>query len=551
MTTATLPENITQFDAFLAQHLDRGLLRFSTAGSVDDGKSTLIGRLLHDTQGIYDDQLAALKSSRLNRSSGPIDFSLLTDGLRAEREQGITIDVAYRYFSTSKRKFIIADTPGHEQYTRNMATGASTADLAIVLIDAIAFERNGGLLPQSRRHTFLASLLGIPHIVAAVNKMDLAGYSEERFRAIDAAFQDFAGELGLHEKSQTLAIPISALAGDNIVDRSAQMPWYTGPTLLEHLETVQLDPRNADAAPVRFPIQLVLRPDANFRGYAGQVASGTIHAGDTVVALPSGRQTRVRRIVTYDGDLPSARHGMSVALELEDQIDLSRGEMLVAPGKLPQISRHFLANVVWMHEEPLTAGASYLIKHSTRSVRATVTAIRHRVNIHNLQHLPATTLGMNDIAAVEFEAAKPLFFDSYHQNRDTGNFILIDPLTNATVGAAMIESALDSGSLTQIALPVLAHLPGNPELASRLASALRSRGRLVVDLDDQHIGDAGFAAALRATQLAGAIGITRRARLPISEIEAFLEAGQIVASTDEEDLSSRLNLAGADLDWSI
>jgi bifunctional enzyme CysN/CysC/sulfate adenylyltransferase subunit 1 len=551
MTTATLPEKITQFDEFLDQHLERGLLRFSTAGSVDDGKSTLIGRLLHDTQGIYDDQLAALKSSRLNRSTGPIDFSLLTDGLRAEREQGITIDVAYRYFSTSKRKFIIADTPGHEQYTRNMATGASTADLAIVLIDAIAFERNGGLLPQSRRHTFLASLLGIPHVVAAVNKMDLAGYSEERFRAIDEAFQAFATELGLHQKSATLAIPLSALAGDNIVERSVHMPWYTGPTLLEHLESVELDPRNADAAPLRFPIQLVLRPDANFRGYAGQVASGTIHAGDQVVALPSLRKTRVRRIVTYDGDLAQARHGQSVALELEDQIDLSRGEMLVSPGDLPQVSRHFLANVVWMHEDPLTVGSSYLVKHSTRSVRATVTAIRHRVDIHTMEKLPATTLGMNDIAEVEFEAAKPLFFDNYHQNRDTGNFILIDPLTNATVGAAMIEQALDSGSLTQVILPVLVQLPGQPELALRLATALRSHGRAVVDLDDQHIGDEGFSAAVRATQLAGAIGITRRTRLPKAEIESFIEAEQIISSIEEEELSRRLNLTDSDMDWSI
>ena len=547
MTTAST-EQPTQFDHFLDQHLERGLLRFSTAGSVDDGKSTLIGRLLHDTQGIYDDQLAALKSSRLNRSTGPIDFSLLTDGLRAEREQGITIDVAYRYFSTAKRKFIIADTPGHEQYTRNMATGASTADLAIVLIDAIAFERNGGLLPQSRRHTFLASLLGIPHVVAAVNKMDLAGYSEDRFRAIDAAFAAFAAELGLQH---TLAIPISALAGDNIVERSAQMPWYSGPTLLEHLESAELDPRNADSAPLRFPIQLVLRPDSSFRGYAGQVASGTVRPGDTVVALPSGRRTRVSRIVTWDGNLPSARQGMSVALELEDQIDLSRGEMLVTPGALPQISRHFLANVVWMHEEPLTVGASFLVKHSTRSVRARVTAIRHRVDIHTMQKLPAATLAMNDIAEVEFEAAKPLFFDNYHQNRDTGNFILIDPLTNATVGAAMIESALDSESLTQTNLPVLAHLPGNPKLAERLAAALRGQGRSVVDLDDEHIGDTGFAPALRATQLAGAIGITRRARLPLSEIEGFLEASQVVSSTEEEDLKRRLGLAERDLDWSI
>ena len=554
MTTAVAqenshPESATSFAEFLNQHLDRGLLRFSTAGSVDDGKSTLIGRLLHDTKGIYDDQLAALKNSRLNRSSGPIDFSLLTDGLKAEREQGITIDVAYRYFATPKRKFIIADTPGHEQYTRNMATGASTADLAIVLIDAIAFERKGGLLPQSRRHTFLAALLGIPHVVAAVNKMDLAGYDEARFRVIEAEYQAFARGLGL---DRVQVIPLSALAGDNIVDRGENMPWYTGPTLLDHMENVELDPRSTIDAPLRFPVQLVLRPHQNFRGFAGQVASGVVRQGDRVVALPSGRETTVKRIVTWDGDLPLARNGQSVALELADEIDISRGEMLVTPKGLPHIARHFAANVVWMHEEPLRVGASYFLKHNTRTVRARVAAIRHRVDIHTMEQVPAATLAMNDIAVVEFEAAKPIFFDAYADNRATGNFILIDPITNATVGAAMLTEALEeeTAGRTRV-LPVLVHAAGKPELAASVSASLRARGQAVVNLDDDHIGEAGFAAALRATQLAGAIGLTTRAKLPTAEIEAFLEAEQIVSAAEEEALGRRLGLTGAELDWEI
>jgi bifunctional enzyme CysN/CysC/sulfate adenylyltransferase subunit 1 len=543
MPATMAPEESTQFEEFLDQHLHRGLLRFSTAGSVDDGKSTLIGRLLHDTQGIYDDQLAALKNSRLNRSSGPIDFSLLTDGLRAEREQGITIDVAYRYFSTPRRKFIIADTPGHEQYTRNMATGASTADLAIVLIDAVAFERNGGLLPQSRRHTFLASLLGIPHVVAAVNKMDLTEYSEARFAAIDDAFQAFAQGLGL---MHTLTIPISALAGDNIVTRSANMPWYKGPTLIEHLESVELDPRNRALAPLRFPIQLVLRPDANFRGYAGRVASGTLHQGDQVVALPSGRSTRVKSIATYDGNLQSAQHGMSVAVELEDAIDLSRGEMLVSPESLPQIARRFRANVVWMHEQPLRVGASYFIKHTTRVVRATVTAIRHRIDINTMEAVPAVELGMNDIGEVEFESSKPIFFDLYRENRDTGNLILIDALSNATVGAAMIEGALDGDTLRLKSLPTLVHLPGQRKRAGALEDALHGMGKAVVDLDDEFIPEASLAGAIRAAHLANAVAISSRIELPIAEISAFLDAERIHEHSPEEDFDDLLRVFSPD-----
>jgi len=430
------------FEEFLEAHLGQEMLRFTTAGSVDDGKSTLIGRLLHDTKSVYEDQLAAVQKSRVNRAAKGIDFSLLTDGLKAEREQGITIDVAYRYFSTTRRKFIIADTPGHEQYTRNMATGASTADVAIILIDANAFAKAGSLLPQSRRHTYIASLLGIPHVVAAVNKMDLVEYSQQSFEAIRKEFGALCGQLGLHDVE---VIPVSALEGANVVTRSAATPWYQGPTLLEYLETVPLAVAET-TGPMRFPVQLVLRPDANFRGFAGQVARGTLRAGERVMALPSRRETTVRRIVTYEGDLAAASYPQSVTVELEDEIDLSRGEMLVAAESageaLPDVSTRFRAMVVWMHEDPLVVGRTYIAKHTTRTVRATARAIRYRVDVNTLDHLASDTVAMNEIAEVEFETNLPLFFDSYRECRWTGSLILIDALTNATVGAAMIEEAV-------------------------------------------------------------------------------------------------------------
>ena len=380
--TAALPEHYVAspaFQSFLDAHLGQEMLRFTHRGQRGRRPevSTLIGRLLHDTKSVYEDQLAAVKKSRVNRAAkGYVDFSLLTDGLKEEREQGITIDVAYRYFSTARRKFIIADTPGHEQYTRNMATGASTADVAIILIDANAFAKAGSLLPQSRRHTYIASLLGIPHVVAAVNKMDLVGYSQESFEVIRKEFEALCGQLGLRDVS---VIPVSALEGDNIVTPSAAMSWYQGPTLLEYLETVPLALAET-TGPMRFPVQLVLRPDANFRGFAGQVARGTLRAGDRVMALPSRRETSVRRIVTYDGDLAAASYPQSVTVELEDEIDLSRGEMLVAAEAaseaLPDVSNRFHAMVVWMNEDPLVAGRTYIAKHTTRTVRATARAIR-------------------------------------------------------------------------------------------------------------------------------------------------------------------------------
>jgi bifunctional enzyme CysN/CysC/sulfate adenylyltransferase subunit 1 len=418
-----------EFAAFLERDLRKDLLRFTTAGSVDDGKSTLIGRLLHDSKSVYEDQLSAVKKSRINRAAGPIDFSLLTDGLRAEREQGITIDVAYRYFATARRKFIIADTPGHEQYTRNMATGASTADLAIVLIDATK-----GLLPQTRRHAYIASLIGIPNVLAAVNKMDLMDYREDIFLQLQSDFFALAAQLGIRN---VLSVPISALEGDNVVSPGAHTPWYQGPTLLEHLETVPVRPA-ATVDAVRFPIQCVIRPDSAFRGFAGQVASGVIRPGDPVIALPSGQRTSVYSIVTFDGEIPEASHPMSVTLRLADEIDLSRGDMLVSPHGLPRVSRNFQAMVVWLHPQPLELGKNYFLKHAVRTTRAQAVAIHHRVNVHTFAHEPAHRLEMNDIASVEFESASPLFFDSYERNRATGSFILIDPLSNATVGAAML-----------------------------------------------------------------------------------------------------------------
>jgi sulfate adenylyltransferase subunit 1 len=420
-------------DLGLALGLDKELLRFTTAGSVDDGKSTLIGRLLHDSKAIYEDQLASVRGSRFNRSGGPIDFALLTDGLRAEREQGITIDVAYRYFETPARKFIIADTPGHEQYTRNMATGASTADLAIILVDATR-----GVQAQTRRHAYIASLLGIVNVVAAINKMDLVGYSEDVFSRLNDEFLVLSRQLGIE---RVVGIPISALAGDNIINLSDRTPWYQGPTLLRHLESVPVR-LHTRQEPVRFPVQFVLRPDASFRGFAGQLASGTIRPGDALLALPSRRTTRVRSIVGFDGEKSEAFAPMSTTLTLEDEIDLSRGDILVSPDAPPEVSSHLEAMVVWLDAKPMALGHSYLIKHNVRSSRAKATKIRFRMNMNTLEREPAPELHMNDIAAVEFETASPLFFDPYKRNRVTGSFILIDPISNATVGAAMIEREL-------------------------------------------------------------------------------------------------------------
>ena len=483
-------------------HLHKDMLRFTTAGSVDDGKSTLIGRLLHDSKAVYEDQLASVRNSRFNRSGGPIDFALLTDGLRAEREQGITIDVAYRYFETPARKFIIADTPGHEQYTRNMATGASTADLAVILVDAAR-----GLQAQTRRHAYIASLLGIPNVVAAINKMDLVEYSEEIYYRLQEEFLAVASHLGIE---RVVSIPISALAGDNVVNHTYRMPWYQGPTLLRHLETVAVR-AGAESQAVRFPVQYVLRPDATFRGFAGQLASGTIRQGDELLALPSGQKTRVRSLVAFDGEPGKAFAPMSTTLTLEDEIDLGRGDMLVSPDSPPHVSTRVEAMLVWLDAKPLTLGQTYLIKHNVRSSRAKATKIRFRVNMQTLEREAAIELRMNDIAAVEFETVNPLFFDPYRQNRVTGSFILIDPLSNATVGAAMIQGdisaptqelfAREPGAAAPFSAPVTdedryqrhGHVPAvifadaRPELAMYLERALFAMGFEVLRLSGAEV----------------------------------------------------------------
>ena len=518
-SSQTAPVREVAFRTFLDAHLDQEMLRFTTAGSVDDGKSTLIGRLLHDTKSVYEDQLASIRASRVNRAgAGVVDLSLLTDGLKAEREQGITIDVAYRYFSTTRRKFIIADTPGHEQYTRNMATGASTADVAIVLIDAKAFVKLGTLLPQSRRHTYIASLLRIPHIVAAVNKMDIVDYDEAIFNRISAEFTALAATLGLNSVE---VIPMSALVGDNVVEPSTRMPWYTGPTLLDYLETVPLRLSEV-GGPLRFPVQLVVRPDANFRGFAGRVERGEVRRGMRVKALPSGRVTRVKSIVSYDGELASATSPRSVTLELEDEIDLSRGEMLVAETETPQASTGFRAMVVWMHEQPLSVGDTYLAKHTTRTVRAAVRAIRYRVDIVSAEHATAEQLHMNDIAEVEFETSLPLFFDTYAENREMGALILIDAVSNATVGAAMIVAAVESSATeapSKTALFVLVR--GGISAAQALQSKLVARGERAVIIDDDLIPEYALAGAVRALQLAGVTAISAREDLSAQTIEAL------------------------------
>jgi len=410
------------------------LLRFTTAGSVDDGKSTLIGRLLYDTRAVYEDQLASIAKSGINRSDGPIDLSLLTDGLRAEREQGITIDVAYRYFSTPRRKFIIADTPGHEQYTRNMATGASTAHAAIVLIDA-----SKGVLQQSRRHTYIASLLGIRHVIAAVNKMDLVDYREDVFEAIAREFQQLADRLGIDD---VYAVPVSALKGDNVVTPSKRMPWFSGSTLLEHLENIPVQAGEI-AGPLRLPIQYVIRPDSRFRGFAGRIASGVLRPGDTVTAFPSGIQTRVKSITTFDGELEQAAPGSSIAITLETEIDLGRGDLLAGENDLPQSSTALRAKLVWLSTESSRQREFYVLKHATRTVRARIQKILHRVDINTLDHVASAALQVNDIGLVNIETTLPLFFDAYRKNRTTGSFILIDPITNITVAAGIIEGVAE------------------------------------------------------------------------------------------------------------
>ncbi|HRH76550.1 MAG TPA: sulfate adenylyltransferase subunit CysN [Cellvibrionaceae bacterium] len=424
----------TDINAYLAQHEQKELLRFLTCGSVDDGKSTLIGRLLHDSKMIYEDQLEAIKSDSLKHGTTgeKIDLALLVDGLQAEREQGITIDVAYRYFSTAKRKFIIADTPGHEQYTRNMATGASTCDLAVILIDA-----RYGVVTQTRRHSFIASLLGIKHVVVAINKMDLVGFSQEVFDKIKADYQAFSKSLN---QQDYYFVPMSALDGDNVVNRSERAAWYQGPTLMEVLETVPIA-QDKNLTDFRFPVQLVNRPHLDFRGFCGTIASGLVKPGDALKVLPSGKTSRVKQLINFEGPMPQAFAGQAITITLDDEIDISRGDMLVKADDSVSYTNQLTAHLVWMAESPLQPGKEYLFKFATKVTLGSVERIHHRVDVNELQFQPAERMQLNDIAKVDVGLQQPVVVDNYQRNRGTGAFIVIDRLTNVTVGAGMVEEA--------------------------------------------------------------------------------------------------------------
>jgi bifunctional enzyme CysN/CysC len=425
----------TDVEAYLKEHEHKSMLRFITCGSVDDGKSTLIGRLLYDSKLVFEDHLAALEadSKKVGTQGGELDFALLVDGLAAEREQGITIDVAYRFFSTEHRKFIVADTPGHEQYTRNMVTGASTAQLAVILIDA-----RKGVLTQTRRHSYLVSLLGIKHIVLAINKLDLVDYSHEVFDTIEADYREFAANLGF---TDIVCIPMSALHGDNITTRSHETPWYHGPTLVGHLETVAIDDERQQK-PFRLPVQWVNRPDLDFRGFSGQIVGGTVRPGDRVRVVPAGRESTVERIVTFDGDLPEAVAGQSVTITLADEIDVSRGDVLVAAESPAAVADQFEAHIVWMDEAEMLPGRPYLLKIGTRTVGATLAQPKYKVNVNTLEHTAAKTLELNEIGVCNISLDRPVPFDRYEDNRDMGAFVLVDRFSNSTVAAGMLHFAL-------------------------------------------------------------------------------------------------------------
>jgi bifunctional enzyme CysN/CysC len=529
----------SDIDAYLTQHERKELLRFITCGSVDDGKSTLIGRLFYESKMIYEDQLAAIRkdTSRYGTTGEDVDLALFTDGLEDERQQGITIDVAYRYFSTDRRKFIIADTPGHEQYTRNMATGASTADLAIILVDA-----RHGVLPQTKRHSFIVSLLGIKHIVVAINKMDIVDYDQTVFERIKADYIDFASRLELPDVH---FMPISALKGDNVVTNSPNMPWYSGPPLMTLLETVYIgSDRNLED--FRFPVQVVLRPNLDYRGFAGTIASGIIRRGDEIMSLPSRKKSRVKSIVTFDGELEEAFAPQSVTLTLEDEIDSSRGDMFVRPGNVPKVDQRFEAMVVWMAEEPLVPGRQYLFKQTSKVVPGAVSTLRYRVDVNTLHRQPAPTLALNEIGRCSVTLTSPIAHDAYRRNRTTGGFIMIDRLTSATVAAGMIldreadETAGDHWGDSESAehlhaeksgvtpterearfgqKPVTVLLTGltgsgKSTIARALERTLFDRGRGVVVLDGQNMRlgiskDLGFTAADRSENLRRSVEVAR------------------------------------------
>ncbi|MEM9202024.1 MAG: sulfate adenylyltransferase subunit CysN [Actinomycetota bacterium] len=523
----------TDIEAYLAEHERKDLLRFLTCGSVDDGKSTLIGRLLHDSKMIYEDTLASLEadSTTVGHAGDQVDLALLTDGLKAEREQGITIDVAYRYFSTAKRKFIIADTPGHEQYTRNMVTGASTCQLAIILVDA-----RHGVITQTKRHSFIANLLGIRNVAVAVNKMDLVDFSQDRFDEIVGQYQEFAEPLDLIDP---VFLPMSALLGDNVVDKGDNLDWFDGPTMMQHLETVDVE-AGIDLESFRLPVQMVTRPDLDFRGFAGTIASGVIRPGDKVTSLPSGVSSTVERIVTFDGDLDVAGPGQAVTVTLDDEIDVSRGDLLVHADTDQPLRAHDVdAMVVWMSEEPLTPGRQYLLQNGNGLSNAAVTTIHHRVDINSLEHEDAGELGLNDIASCLVSADRELLFDPYGTNRATGAFILVDRLSNATVAAGMItgvgsswDRSPEAGLTAELSEITAAERSirfgqqpgtvlltgltgaGKSTIATALERELFDRGKVAVRLDGENVRlgisrDLGFSATDRSENLRRSAEVAR------------------------------------------
>jgi sulfate adenylyltransferase large subunit len=542
-TLTALPFSVSEF---LDEEREKDLLRFSTAGSVDDGKSTLIGRLLYDTQSVYEDQVRSIEGKGTT-APGQIDFALLTDGLRAEREQGITIDVAYRYFSTPRRKFIIADTPGHEQYTRNMATGASTADAAVVLIDA-----SKGVLIQSRRHAYIASLLRVRHVIVAVNKMDLIGYDETAFRAIEQDFTSVLNQIAADTGSpvEVRFVPVSALAGDNIVHRSDAMSWYTGLSLLELLESLPsaLETRSS---PFRFPVQRVLRPDHTFRGFAGQVASGTVRPGDKITVLPSNRSAQVARIVTFDGDLNEAIAPQSVTLVLDRELDISRGDLIVSTQAQATVARRIQAALVWMDARPLARGRRYLLKHTSQTVPAFVSSLEHRTNIGTLAHEAAETLEMNGIGVVNIDLLRPIALDLYGVNRSTGAFILIDAETNSTVAAGMITAASSPAATTSG--PVTAEeraarwghrggvleLTGPVELIDRIERTLFVRGAITVRIEvdaEFGISSSTIEHVIRSKVLSGMIALI--VNLAAGETLTALADGELITLNANEPVAA-------------
>jgi bifunctional enzyme CysN/CysC len=535
---------LTDIEAFLARHEQKELVRFVTVGSVDDGKSTLIGRLLHDTQGLYEDQVAAVRRAS---KDGEIDFSLFTDGLRAEREQGITIDVAYRYFSTETRKFIIADTPGHVQYTRNMATGASTADMAVILLDARL-----GVLAQSRRHAYIASLLGIPRLLVAVNKMDLVDYEEDVFLAHRAQFTSFVEKLGFEGVH---FIPISAKTGDNVVSPSEKMTWFSGGTVLDHLEEVPVA-RDRSGEAFRFPVQLVLRPNLDYRGFAGQIASGVVRPGDAVTILPSGTTTRVKAVDTFEGELEAGFAPQSVTLRLEDEVDVSRGEMIAPSTDLPITACRFDAMLVWMSEDAFDPKRALLLKHTTRMVPAQIERIRSKADLETLSPLPGDGLALNDIGHVTLNASRPIFCDPYRRNRATGAFILIDALTNDTVAAGMIKEAeayseaaerLGTGPVTaterharlgQRGAVVWAAGEAAATAAYAIERTLFDRGRVAMVVEADSLGgEALREVVVRAVRTGLVVVVANAADVARAEIDAALGNGRSLdaGEADEND----------------